>query len=70
MYDGTVGRPKFEISEFQLTSLLEDSFNVPDIARILGVSISTIRHRMTDFGLSVPPNVHSNFIRGFAKDHR
>ena len=51
--DGTVGRPKFEISEFQLTSLLEDSFNVPDIARILGVSISTIRRRMTDFGLSV-----------------
>ena len=53
VHDVTVGQPKFEISKFQLTSLLEDSFSVPDIARILGISVSTMRRRMTDFGLSV-----------------
>ena len=33
--------------------MLEENFSVPDIAKILGVSVSTIRRRMTDFGLSV-----------------
>ena len=51
--DGSVGRPKFDISELQLRTLLEENFSVPDIAKILGVSVSTIRRRMTDFGLSV-----------------
>ena len=46
--DGTVGRPKFKICEFQLKSLLEDSFSVPDIARMLSVSVSTIRRQIND----------------------
>lgn len=41
--DGSVGRPKFDISEIQFRTLLEKNFSAPDIAKILGVSVSTIR---------------------------
>ena len=51
--DGNAGRPKFDISYSLLKTLLEDEFAVPNIAGILGVSISTIRRRMTTFHLSV-----------------
>ena len=51
--DGSVGWPKFDISELQLRTLLEENFSVPDIAKILGVSVSTIRCQITDFDLSV-----------------
>ena len=51
--DGNVGRPKFDISFSLLRTLLEDGFAVPNIAGILGVSVSTVRRRMTDFHLSV-----------------
>ena len=36
-----------------MKTLLEDGFAVPNIASILGVSISTVRRRMTAFHLSV-----------------
>ena len=51
--DGNAGRPKFDISYSLLKTLLEDGFAVPNMAGILGVSISTIRRRMTTFHLSV-----------------
>ena len=50
---GMVGRPSFNISNEQLTYLVENEFSVPQIADMIGVSVSTIRRRMTEFGLSV-----------------
>ncbi|XP_067259235.1 uncharacterized protein [Chanodichthys erythropterus] len=41
------------MSREQLLFLLESHFRVPDIARIFGVSIRTIRRRMSEYGLSV-----------------
>ena len=51
--DGRIGRPKFSIGREQLNMLLEYRFSVPQIADLLGVSVSTIRRRMTDYNLSV-----------------
>ena len=50
---GSIGRPKFDIPHSQLDYLLQSRFSVPDISHLLGVSISTIRRRMTEFNLSV-----------------
>ena len=47
------GRPTLFVSEEQLTFLVESNFTVPQIASILGVSVRTIRRRMTDYGLSI-----------------
>lgn len=41
------------MSREQLLFLLENHFRVPDIARFFGVSVRTIRRRMTEYGLSV-----------------
>ena len=50
---GSVGRPAFAISNHQLQYLLESRFSVPQIAELLGVSVSTIRRRMSTYNLSV-----------------
>ena len=50
---GSVGRPKCDISHEQLEELLQSRFSVSDIAHLLGVSVSTIRRRMSSFNLSV-----------------
>jgi len=50
---GSVGRPKFDISCQQLEELLQSRFSVPDIAQLIGVSISTIRRQMASSNLSV-----------------
>lgn len=47
------GRPKFDIKKEQLEYLLHLGFNCPRIADVLGVSLSTIRRRMSEFGLSI-----------------
>lgn len=47
------GRPAFHIGEEQLSSLLEEGFSVPIIARLFRVSTRTIERRMSKFGLSV-----------------
>ena len=47
------GRPKLDIRPEQLEHLLHLGFNCPKIAVVLGVSLSTIRRRMSEFGLSV-----------------
>ena len=52
-HTGVVGRPKYIIPEHNLIFLLENRFSVPQIANMIGVSISTIRRRMDDLGLSV-----------------
>ena len=47
------GRPSYNISEEQLSFLLEKGFQVKDISAILGVSGRTVDRRMSAFGLSV-----------------
>ncbi len=50
---GLVGRPYFLIPQEKLAYLIENRFSVPEIADMLGVSVRTIRRRMSDFSLSV-----------------
>ena len=50
---GLRGRPKFVIKPDQLEYLLNIGLHCPKIAEILGVSLSTIRRRMTEYGFSV-----------------
>lgn len=50
---GFAGRPSFDIPNRLLNYLLDIHLSVPKIARIVGVSISTVRRRMTQYGLSV-----------------
>ena len=45
--------PAYDISEEQLSFLLERAFNVRDISSILGVSVRTVERRMSSFWLSV-----------------
>ena len=47
------GRPRYDIPEEHLEYLLNIGFSCPGIADVLGVSLSTVRRRMTEFGLSV-----------------
>ena len=50
---GGVGRPAFGISCHQLQYLIDSRFSVPQIAELLGVSVSTVRRRMSAFNLSI-----------------
>ena len=47
------GRPKFDIRKEQIEHLLCLHFTCPKIASLLGVSLRTVRRRMTEYGLSV-----------------
>ncbi len=47
------GRPSLDVSSEQVEYLLSIGFSCPDIASVIGVSLSTIRRRMTQSGLSV-----------------
>ena len=49
LLSGNVGRPRFDIAQDQIEYLLDLSFTCPDIARLLGVSLRTIRRRMGSF---------------------
>lgn len=53
IYNGAIGRPRYEISQSSLELLLENRFTVPQIAAMFGVSVSTIRRRMSQLGLFV-----------------
>ena len=54
MTDGSLGRPSFKIPVEHLQYLIENRFSVPEIADIIrGVSIRTVRRRMSDFRLSI-----------------
>jgi hypothetical protein len=50
---GTVGSPSFDIPQHQLQYLIENRFSVPQIAQLMGVPVSTIRRRMSDYNLSI-----------------
>ena len=50
---GHVGRPRFDIPQEQMIALVENCFTGPQMAEIVGVSLSTIRRRMVLFQLSV-----------------
>ena len=49
----TGGRPRYNISQQQLEHLLNLNFDCPTIASMFGVSLRTIRRRMTEYHLSV-----------------
>ncbi|PFX27789.1 hypothetical protein AWC38_SpisGene7463 [Stylophora pistillata] len=53
VYSGCKGRPSFNIPKEQLEMFLEYNFSVPQIAEMLGVSLSTIKRRFRDYDLSV-----------------
>ena len=50
---GLVGRPSFAVYPEQLLFLIEIGFSVPQMADMIGVSVRTIRRRMSDFGLAI-----------------
>ena len=47
------GRPRYCIEKEQLEHLLDLNFDCPSIANMLGVSLRTIRRRMTEYDLSI-----------------
>ena len=47
------GRPRFDIPREQLEYLIEHQFTVLQMSGILGISIRTIRRRMSEFNLSI-----------------
>lgn len=49
---GGRGRPKFDVSREQLEFLLERGFSVPDVARMLGLSVRTTERRLQEFNIS------------------
>ena len=51
-YSGGPGRPRMEISREQLEYLVENDIPIPDIAQVLGVSVSTVKRRLREFGIS------------------
>ena len=50
---GTSGRPRFEIPKEQLEYFVEHEITIPDIAQALGVSVSTVKRRLRDHGISI-----------------
>lgn len=50
---GHVGRPKFTFPREQLEVLIDNDFTVPQMASMLGVSVSTVRRRMSEFNLTI-----------------
>ena len=51
IFTGMHGRPKFNIQREHLEFLVEQGFNNPIIAGILGVSLRTIERRQQEFGI-------------------
>ena len=48
-----VGRPRLTVTSEQLESLIEANFTTPQIAHMLGVSVSTVRRRMDMYNMSI-----------------
>ena len=51
--NGKQGQPYHDVHKEQIEYLLQGQFSCPEIAMIVGASLSTIRRRMTFYGLSV-----------------
>ena len=49
LYDGKRGRPRFDVSENQLTFLVENNFTRQDISNIMGVWLSTTNEGLRTF---------------------
>ena len=47
------GRPRFEIPRTQLTFLVESGFTGLQMAEMLGVSLRTVRRRLSEYGISI-----------------
>ena len=47
------GRPRLNVTKEQIEYLLHLGFSCPKLADVIGVSLSTIRRRMEEYGLSV-----------------
>ena len=47
------GRPRLIVTREQLESLIEATFTTPQIAHMLGVSVSTVRRRMDLYNLCI-----------------
>lgn len=48
-----VGRPRLDIPKEQLEYLLAVGFSGPQISMAIGASLSTVRRRMTEYGLTI-----------------
>jgi len=53
MFSGRPGRPSFQVSEDQLSYLVESGFTVPQISQLLGVSTRTVERRMSHLGIRI-----------------
>ena len=51
--NGRVGRPRLDVSKEQLEYLLAMGFSGLEISNAIGVSLSTVRRRMTQYGLTI-----------------
>ena len=49
---GNKGRPSFNVTKMQLEFYLSHNFSIPKISKMICVSVSTIKRRMHEFGLS------------------
>ena len=49
---GGRGRPKFDVSREQLEFLLEGGFSIPDVAKLLGLTLRTTERRLKEFAIS------------------
>ena len=58
-FGGGRGRPRLDITEDILTYFLDHGFSAVSTAMLLQVSLSTLRRRMSEFGLSVRSNYSS-----------
>ena len=55
----SLGRPQLDIQKEQLEYFLQMGFKCSQVAAIIGMSLSSIRRRMTDNGLSIT-SLYSN----------
>ena len=51
-HSGGPGRPQMEIGREQLEYLVENDISIPDIAQVLGVSVSMLKRRLREIGIS------------------
>lgn len=52
-YSGVRGRPRLVIPQDMLEYLIGYRFSVPQVAQLLQTSVSTVRRRMTEFGITI-----------------
>ncbi len=61
------GRPRLNVTKEQLEYLLALGFSCPKIADVVGVSLSTIRRRMTEYGHALYSNISDQELDDIAK---